>query len=272
VGAEAVATAAVSPSSAGTVSAPGVWNSPSTPVAGCWLRRRRGRGRTGREGLRERTIHSRQRALDVGQRTDDLELKERSPLDHVLGAPLIRLRGARKLDHDALLTHLLDHRLGHAELVDPGADHAQRAVDRILPLLGGQCRRRIGDLQGEMSAPAEVQAEHDPALCQHPATQEEQARDHGKAYLQVFEHQRSTNSRRGRQRGMDLPGVAPDTHSRQAAKLPESTGSCQPDPARKSPVRNTLATVPRTRLYTGAARKFVRLVKLNGSQLRTASC
>ena len=78
----------------------------------------------------------------------DAELEERAPLHDGLGPR--RLRDAGELDHDPAVAHLLDERLGDAELVDPLPQHRERQVEIALRV--GRDLLGLVELEGEVHA------------------------------------------------------------------------------------------------------------------------
>jgi hypothetical protein len=163
------------------------------PDAGRLRALRRGRGLRA-ERVQDRTVDPRVRALDLAQRADDLELQKRRALQDLAGALLVLGARAGELHDDAVVALLLDHRLGHAELVDPRADHRQRPVGRVLALRGRHRAGRVVHFQREVRAALQVQPQrHDAAALlvvavQKPPAQERQRRDQREARTQSIEH------------------------------------------------------------------------------------
>ena len=88
---------------------------------------------------------------------DDLELEESGALDDRLRS--VGVIDTGQLDDDPFGTHLLNRRLANTELVDPVADGRQRSLDRIGLGLGGERAVWVVDLDGQMHASLEIQAE-----------------------------------------------------------------------------------------------------------------
>jgi hypothetical protein len=113
-----------------------------------------GHARGAHAGPPQRRVHLRDHAGKGVLHVGDAELEERRPLHDLLGAG--RVAEAGKLHHDPVGPHALHQRLGHAELVDPGADHGQGALQRV----GGirHLPAALVNLQRQVNAALQVQA------------------------------------------------------------------------------------------------------------------
>ena len=119
-------------------------------------RARRGLPRPGGDAKRaQRAVHGRERLVERARPVGDAELEERRLLDDVHGA--LRIPDAGELDDDALVADLLDHRLLHAELVHPLAQHGEGEVDVARHVAGDPAA--LVELEPEVHAALEVETE-----------------------------------------------------------------------------------------------------------------
>ena len=108
----------------------------------------------------ERAVHRGQRLLERAGLVGDAELQERAALHDGLGAG--GLGDAGQLDDDAAVAHLLDERLGHAELVDALAQHGEGKVEIALGV--GRDLLRLVELEGEVHPALQIESQ----LERHP--------------------------------------------------------------------------------------------------------
>ena len=114
-----------------------------------------GRGGFGELLVLDDPVETRRHFFERAGFVGNLELEEGRLLHDVGGTS--RIVNAGKFHDNAIGPHLLHHRFGHTELVDTGADHLQRTIERFG--LVGDGAARLVDLEGQVHTPTEIEAE-----------------------------------------------------------------------------------------------------------------